>query len=240
MAIMPFLAMTAAEMRTFSPLPPKTAWMACHFSPYGLGLSNLPRDLPPGSVLLVDDITPPHGHDPVCIAEQLTYVVEEFQCGSVLLDFQRDPSEETRAIAAHLASALPCPTAVSERYAGNLDCPVFLSPVPLSVTLHDHLAPWKDREVWLELSLAGERLTLTESGCDALSLPCPNPDAAGLEEETLHCHYSIAATEKSASFTLWRTVEDLNTLLTEAEELGVAGAVGLYQELWKQSLHPEM
>ena len=47
MAIRPFLAMTAAEIRGTETLPPKTAWMACHFSPYSTGLSNLPKDLPP-------------------------------------------------------------------------------------------------------------------------------------------------------------------------------------------------
>ena len=60
MAIAPFLAMTAAEMQNSSQLPPKIAWMACHFSPYGLGLSNLPKELPSDSLLMVDDITPPH------------------------------------------------------------------------------------------------------------------------------------------------------------------------------------
>ena len=64
MAIAPFLAMTGAEMRNNSVLPDKIAWMACHFSPYGTGLSNLPKNLPAGSLLMVDDITPPHGHDP--------------------------------------------------------------------------------------------------------------------------------------------------------------------------------
>ena len=47
MAITPFLAMTAAEFRKKEDLPDKIAWMACHFSPYGLGLSNLPQRLPP-------------------------------------------------------------------------------------------------------------------------------------------------------------------------------------------------
>ena len=71
MAIAPFLAMTGAEMRNNSFLPEKIAWMACHFSPYGLGLSNLPRSLPPGSLLMVDDITPIGKHDPSIILDQL-------------------------------------------------------------------------------------------------------------------------------------------------------------------------
>ena len=89
MAIAPFLAMTAAEMHSCASLPEKVAWMACHFSPYGLGLSNLPKTLPPGSLLMMDDITPPQGHDPDLIAAQLEECVQKFQCSGVLLDFQR-------------------------------------------------------------------------------------------------------------------------------------------------------
>ena len=231
MAIAPFLAMTGAEIQAVSKLPPKTAWMACHFSPYGLGLSNLPRSLPTGSLLMVDDITPPHGHDPDLIAEQLTSCTEKFQCSGILLDFQRQNSPETAALAKHLAEALPCPVAVSERYAGNLDCPVFLSPVPHSMPLNTHIAHWQGRKIWLEISLEGEILTLTENGCGLTSLPCPDPSSEGFEEESLHCHYQIAVNEKAARFTLWRNQEDLRELLEEAEKLGITAAIGLYQEL---------
>jgi len=231
MAIAPFLAMTAAEMYAASSLPPKNAWMACHFSPYGLGLSNLPKNLPPGSLLMVDDITPPHGHDPDWIAEQLLQCVEEFQCCGVLLDFQRSGCAETQAIAAHLTAALPCPAAVSECYAGDLECPVFLSAVPPSVPLEEHLFPWKDREIWLELGIDGEIITLTEKEAETVILSYPDPQLTGFAEETLHCHYSIQTDKKSARFTLWRTNEDLEKLLADAEEHGITTVVGLYQEL---------
>ena len=231
MAIVPFLAMTAAEIRNISVLPPKVAWMACHFSPYGLGLSNLPKELPPGSVLIVDDVTPPHGHDPVLIAEQLSARVEDLQCCGVLLDFQRKGYEETKSIAKHLASALPCPVAVSECYANGLDCPVFLPPLPPSVSLKEHLAPWKEREVWLELGLDGEILTLTEAGCQAVPFSCQTHGGEGFADDTLHCHYTIETNEKAARFTLWRTKDDWEELLEEAEALGITTVVGLYQEL---------
>ena len=231
MAIAPFLAMTAAEMRNISVYPPKIAWMACHFSPYGTGLSNLPRELPPGSLLILDDVTPPHGHDPVLIAEQLTQCTELLQCRGILLDFQRRNCPETAALAKHLTQALPCPTAVSDSYASDLSCPVFLSPLPPSVPLEAYLAPWKGRDIWLELGLEGEILTLTEQGCTATSLPYPDPDADGFSDENLHCHYTTETNEKAARFTLWRTSEDIKQLLEEAETLGVTAAVGLFQEL---------
>lgn len=231
MAIAPFLAMTAAEIYATSSLPRKIAWMACHFSPYGLGLSNLPKDLPPDSLLIVDDITPPHGHDPLLIAQQLTSYVEALHCCGILLDFQRSGCAETEAIAKQLVETLPCHVAVSECYAGDLDSPVFLPPVPPSVPLEKQLAPWKDREIWLELGLDGETIVLTEKGAETVLLSYPEPQSAGFADETLHCHYSIQTDEKSARFTLWRTKEDLEILLAEAEELGITTVIGLYQEL---------
>ena len=47
MAIRQYLAMTAAEMTQAGSLPRHSAWMACHFSPYSTGLTNLPDRLPP-------------------------------------------------------------------------------------------------------------------------------------------------------------------------------------------------
>lgn len=231
MAIEPILAMTAAEMRSLSIFPPKIAWMACLFSPYGLGLSNLPQSLPSNSLLIVNDITPVHGHDPVLIAEQLSVCTEALQCRGVLLDFQRSSCEETQTIAEFLVSSLPCPVAVSEYYAAKLDCPVFLPPIPPSVPLEEYIASWKEREIWLELGMDGEILTLTEQGCTATPLPCPDPDVPAFHDSTLHCHYTIETKEKSASFTLWRTKEDLEHLLDTAADLGIRTVIGLFQEL---------
>ena len=233
MAMEPILAMTAAEMRNISDIPPRIAWMACHFSPYGLGLSNIPQRLPPGSLLILDDCTPPCRHDPELVTEQLTLCAERLECCGILLDFQRAGQEETQALAKHLASALPCPVAVSECYGKELDCPVFLSPVPPSMFLEDYICPWKDREVWLEWSTEGEILTLTEQGCTVTPLPYPDLTITGLAEETLHCHYAMETNEKAARFTLWRTKEDTEALLLEAEKLGIGTVIGLYQE-WNQ------
>lgn len=231
MAMEPILAMTAAEMRNISAFPPGIAWMACHFSPYGLGLSNLPQSLPPDSLLIVDDVTPPCRHDAAFIAEQVSLCVESLKCCGVLLDFQRSGYEETLVIAKQLITALPCSVAVSECYGKELDCPVFLPPVPPSVPLKAYLLPWKGREIWLEISTDGEILTLTEAGSTVTPLPCPDPEQEGFVEETLHCHYTMETNEKAARFTLWRTKDDLCALLEETEELGVKHAIGLFQEL---------
>lgn len=230
MAIRPFLAMTGAEMRNFPHDSQGICWMACHFSPYGLGLSNLPQVLPPGSLLMVDDITPIRGHRPDIITTQLVEAVNRLGCAGVLLDFQRPESEATAALAAQLIAALPCPVAVSDLYARNLDCPVFLSAPPCHVPTKEHFAPWQGREIWLELSTGAELLTVDQHGCQTEALPCP-PDGGGFEDRALHCHYLTEVREDAAAFTLWRTHEDLAELLKAAENSGVTTAVGLYQEL---------
>ena len=235
MGIPCYLAMTAAEMAKKSDFPEDPAWMACHFSPYGTGLSNLPRHLPDGAVLTVNDITPIHGHDPDRIWEELAHCAQRFQCRAVVLDFQRGENPETKALVSALCT-LPCHLVIAEAYARE-DKAVLLPPVPLSTPLEDCLAPWTDREIWLEPALDGEIITLTEQGATCTPLPYPDPAGTGFREETLHCHYRTRVTDSCAEFTLWRTAEDLYDLTEEAERLGVTALMGLYQELhWMNKL----
>lgn len=236
MAIRPFLAMTAAEIRSISPLPDRIGWMACHFSPYSTGLSNRPKGLPAGSLLIVNDITPIHGHDPEVVAAQLLETVESCGCHGVLLDFQRPDSMETEQMAAFLANALPCPVTVSDLYAGSLSCPVFLSPLPHHIPLKEHIAPWLGREIWLEVAMDAEKILITDSGSTVTPLPYFH-DTCGHRDEALHCHYRVELLEDSARFTFWRSSEDIDTLLEEAESLGITTAVGLYQE-FRQTQKP--
>lgn len=229
MAIPRYLAMTAAEMRAVSDLPAEAAWMACHFSPYGTGLSNLPSTLPPDSLLILNDRTPIHGHDGERVAKQLQERIEALHCKGLLLDFQRPEEPETAALVKHLTGALSCPVTVSDLYARGLDCPVFLPPAPPEVSLETYLAPWQGREIWLEMALGGEVISLTEQGAQVS--PLPHPPGDGQAETRLHCHYQISVSDTEVEFPLWRTAEDLEALLAEAERLGVTAAVGLYQEL---------
>lgn len=231
MAIQPFLAMTAAEVFEKSVLPSKIAWMACHFSPYGTGLSNLPRALPPGSLLMVDDITPIHGHDPQAILEQLSACAERRSCSGILLDFQRPDVEETAALVEVLTHALPCPVAVSHWYADAGSFPVFLPPVPPSEPPESYFAPWQGREIWLELALDAMEITVTEEGSAFTPLPSSSGSEMEFYDEALFCHYHCTVREDAVRFTLRRTGIDLEGLLAEAEQFGVTKAIGLYQEL---------
>lgn len=230
MAIAPFLAMTAAEIRGNTSLPPKIAWMACHFSPYGSGLSNLPRSLPPGSLLMVDDITPIRGHDPRIILDQLGESAEAFSCDGILLDFQRPGIEETAALVEVLTQGLPCPVAVPESYAGTGSFPIFLPPVPPSASPEDYFAPWSGREIWLELAMDAVEVTVTEHGSTFLPLTAAAPAEPEFFDETLLCRYHCDVQEAAVRFTLRRAAEDLDRFLAEAEEHSVTKAVGLYQE----------
>jgi len=228
MPIVTYLAMTAAEARAFH--TEHMGWMSCLFSPYATGITNLPDSLPPGSLLILSDLMPVQGHDPVLVAQQLTQCVQQLKCCGVLLDFQRPDNRQAHAMAQALSS-LPFPVAVSQIYASGLSCPVFLPPCPPNKAITEHLQHWKSRDIWMELSTEQIFLTVTADGCtdqpvcddDTLPHSCPE----------LCCHSAQSFSGEKAVFRLGRTIEDLNDLLQIAEEFGVTKAVGLYQEFCK-------
>lgn len=230
MPIAHYLAMTAVEMAGKSAFPGPLAWMACHFSLYDKGLSNLPRWLPPGSVLILDDSTPIEDHDPQRITASLRECMERLECAALLLDFQRPQAQQIQTLVAYLCSSLPFPLAVSETYAENLECGVFVSPIPLDESMASRLTRWRGREIWLDTSLEGLELILTKDGVKEMPLSSWEYPETGLEDRKLHCHYRISLRENSAVFTLWRTIADVCAQLDEAQTLGVTSAIGLYQE----------
>ena len=231
MALPLYLALTAAEFQNCSCLPERAAWMACHYSPYALGLSNLPGRLPEGAMLILNDRTPPQGHDPEVIARQLKELADTLHYKYILLDFQRPDLPENAAVAKALAAASPCPVGISELYARELTCPVFLPPVPPHVPPGEYLSPLQGREIWLEAALGGRIITVTEKGSVYSPLASTKALETAMEDMVLHCHYHIRTYDDHIDFTLWRTKDDLQELLREAESLGVTLAVGLWQEL---------
>lgn len=177
-------------------------------------------------MLILDDSTPMDGHDPAQILKELSAQLEKHRCRCLLLDFQRPGIAAQAELARLLTERLPCPVGVSDLYARELGCPVFLSPAPPDVPLKAHLAPWTGREIWLDAALDGITLILAENGCTAT--PLSDFPERGLKDDKLHCHYTV---ESPATFHLWRTRDDLDALLKEAEMLGVTKTVGLWQEL---------
>lgn len=222
-----FLAQTGGEMT--NGLPKKLAYMALHFSPYGKGLSNIPGALPKGSILLLDDSTPPTNHDPRLVTEQLKQLTAQFSPAAVLLDFQRPVTKEPEMMVGCIAKALPCPVGVTESYAKDLGCPVFLPPPPANKALADYIAPWKQQGVYLEIAPEGLEITVTET-CSTIRQVYPVPDLP-MADNRLHCHYQVEVLQDRAVFTVCRYKEDLLELVQEAETMGVLGCVGLYYEL---------
>lgn len=217
-----FLAVSGRE----SEFPKRTAYMACHFSPGGSGLSNIPRFLPEGSILLLDDSMPVQGHDPSIVVQQLKDIVDRFSVWAVLLDFQRPPTEESSKMVAAILENTSCIVAVTPAYAKE-DSAVFLPPLPANKSLPEYLKPWK--RIFLELASEGLEITVTKDGSRVSAVYPASP--LPLEDKRLHCHYSVKVFPGKAVFTLNRTQEDLADLAKEAEQLGVLGMVGLYQEL---------
>ena len=224
-----FLAMTALEMEEYS--PQRSAYMACHFSSYSRGLSNLPKQMPANSILLLDDSIPIQDHDPIQVVRQLNELAEQFSIRALLLDFQRERDLQTQEMAAAILAGVSCPAAVTASYADIMDSPVFLSPVPVNMSLQHYLRPWQGRDVFLELSCERVQFTITESGSIQNTLPPGYSNQLPQQEPKLHCHYDTAVFPDKVIFTLQRTPEDLEALADEAYRLGVRGVVGLYQEL---------
>lgn len=223
-----YLGATAAEMANFPDFFPKPAFMACHFSLSSAGISNIPKNLPPGSLLLLDDEAPPSGHDPARVVWELSQAAKDLGCAGVYLDFQRPGYPLLGEIAA-MVEDFSCPVAVSQLYSGGNRLPVVLPPLPVDTSIKSYIAPWKGREVWMEVALSRGKLTLTKDGCreeHLFSVP-----RQGFREEKLHCHYEIGVRKDAAEFRLWRTFEDLQDLMRQGEALGVKHALGLFQEL---------
>ena len=224
-----YLAMTGAETASAPVLPGHWGYMACHFSPEGPGLSDLPEDLPPGTMVILNDRFPCRDHDPCRIAEELG----RLDIGSVLLDFERKPAADAQKVANALFQALPCPVAAPPGFIEDPACAVFLPPCPLHAPLAEYLLPWQGRAIWLDVTLGQQTITVTHSGT-VRSSPAPADNlTGGTFDDALLCQCLTEIGESEVTFTLFDTMDTLRRKLALAAELGVARAVGLYQELGK-------
>jgi hypothetical protein len=227
MAIPFYLAQTGAEFHCCQPRPDKIGWMACHFSSYGTGVSNLPPQLPEGSLLILNDRTPVRGHDPQRIFEQLSETIRRHRCSGLLMDFQRAGEAGAASIAAALA-ALPCPVAVSDCYAEGLSGAVFLSPPELWTPVDAWLAPWAGREIWAEAVCQQAVVRITEDGSSYGEVPFGDEDWKLQEERFLS--WEVTKGDGVLSVGLRRGPEELKKWMEQAEKLGVKRFFGLYQQ----------
>lgn len=231
MATEVYLAMKQEEIAVLECPPAKSGWMDCCFSQTTAGLDRLPSELPEDALLILTDRFPFREHNSILIAEQLHQAVTSLRCSGILLDFETPGKKELTALAEHLVSALPCPVAVSESYAGDMNCPVFLPPCPHHIPLKDYIASRSGREIWLDLARDAECIIITASG--SVVSPClwTDPVIQDHSDAVLHCHYRIETGDDYVRFILRRTHQDLESLAAEAIKLGVKKLVGLYQEL---------
>ncbi len=220
-----YLAMTAAEFSSCAEMPERIAWMACHFSPYGQGLSNCPQSLPEGSLLIVNDRIPPQGHSPDVIALQLARQMEALQPDGLLLDFQQPWNEETQLITKKILQELSCSIAVSHIYAKDQDCAVFLPPPPIRTSPEEYFAPWDGREIWLEIYDQWETATISKDNCLFCDEIPEKTDQLPHWDASLCCRYSIAHSQDCAIFHLHRGRKELLALPHPITKF-----VGLYQE----------
>ncbi len=228
MSLRLYLAMTEAEIRSAPVLPRNLAYMACHFSPYGTGLVNIPERLPPNSILIVNDRVPVTVHNPERIAMQLSDAVRRLRAFGVLMDLQIPDNPRTAQIVKKVTATLNCPVCVSESYATESACPIFGAP-PIYRTLSDYADSKKGRPLWLEAFQETALLTVTPSGCTVSHEETLSGES--FFDETLQCRYQYVIEKDRALFQLFRQAEDLPDYLRQAEAAGIEVAVGLYQQL---------
>ncbi len=229
MAIPMYLAQTPWEFAQNSHKNVNLAWMSCRFSHSHTGLSHIPQQLPENTLLILDDMTPPQNHDADLIRSTLSEIVEKFRCIGILLDFQRPDHPESLQIIKKLLT-IPCSVIVSDIYAKNLDTPVFLPPIPPFITPEDYCKPWQNREIYLEIGIQTQTLTLTEHGCQTSDCSYEAHRELPYFHPNLCCHYNLSLTDSQAIFTLHRSKEDNILLLSSLKQLGIKGCVGLYQD----------
>lgn len=228
-----YLAMTEAEIRNASILPPHIAYMACHFSPYGTGLVNIPERLPKGSILIVNDRVPVTHHNPEQIAKQLYKAVDRLKAYGVLMDLQLSGNPKTAQIVEKVTHTLPCPVAVSEPYAKGHSCPIFGAPA-IYQPLEDYIKSKIGRPLWLETFEETTILKVTTNGCKPEQ--SHEHTTGNYYDDTLQCRYAFHIEKDCVRFTLSRRTEEAKAYLQTAQSLGIDIAIGLYQEFYNITL----
>lgn len=221
-----YLAMTAAEFQNASVPPAHMAWMACHFSPYGRGISNAPSSLPENSMLILNDRIPCCGHDPAQIAQEMLELAQQFHCDSILLDFQREEAATIPIVEA--VCKLPLRVGVAEHYAAEQPI-VFVSAPSLLEAPEDRLAQWQGKEIWLEFAACKVCCSVTEQGA-SFSPATEDHTPLPYFDEKLYCRYRIELQNDTVQFILARELDGLEVFMPQAEALGVSKLIGLYQQ----------
>ena len=211
MKTMLYLATTAQELAQF-PHPGRIAYMACHFSPYGPGLTDLPDSLPDDAMVILNDRIPFLRHDCNLIASQLA----SLPCESILLDIENMNTEDAKELVNAIISAANVPVGVSAKYAWDHPCAVFLPACEADQNPFASSKNWSGREIWLDLSPGCVYCRVTAQGCNRTKEPFP-PRAGMHHDRKLFCHYSIELRDAEAIFYLHREWDDACGIVEEGK-----------------------
>ena len=233
MSIPLFLAMTASEFFQNGENPQNLAWMSAHFSPSDSGLSNLPPALPTGSILILDDQIPWTDHDMERVCQELTRVLLRDKAYGLLLDFEREPCEQTLLLASAAAQCcreIGCAIAMPEVYRGDGDAACFLPPLPCTVPVDTVNLP--RGPIWLDAAPTG---AVARIGSEAVSITHADPGELALlakthsvfRDPTLGCRYYSYRSGEEVVVSLFDTP---GTVWEKLEQLPIELAIAAWRE----------
>lgn len=214
-----YLAVTEKEIGNFSG---PVAWMACRFAQRQPGLENLPSQLPPGSLIMVDDLQPIFGHSPARVARQLESLCKKHRSAGIILDLQRKKTPQAMQMVKALLQIKEIPIALTPEYAREFSCPVLVT-VPIHLKLQQVVAPWKGREIWLDIPMGQVNLRQGKVTEEKSS-----HSGSYQWDRFLCCGYAKTGQD---AYTLCRTKAMLPKILDEAAKLGIAKALILASEI---------
>lgn len=234
MSIPFFLAISAREFPFLSELPPNVAWMSAHFSSSGPGLSNLPSNLPEGSLLILDDQTPWAGHNTEMVCREMVESLLKNRASGLLLDFERPVTPETAMLTEALSQCcreIGVMLGAPESYAEGEDTAVFIPPLPCQ-TPPEKLYR-KNRKLWLDVSPGAYLLHIAAQGATgqvADQHSFPDGSYPVFTDPVLHCSYRSRPNAGGIDILLSHSRESIESLLTALDEQAVQLAIGLYRE----------
>ena len=224
-----YMAFTGAELDPMLQYNGKTAWLGCHLSASGEGVATHPPSIRHCDLLVMTDEIPLEDHRPEIAADSLCTEAANLYCERILLDFQRQPTEESQVFIDCLLEKACIPVGVSALHAQNFSCPVFLPPSPLWASLENALLPWKGREIWVELAPEDGCVTLTTEG--SYYAECSAEGIFPFYDSALFLTYRTEVSSNHAKVYLHRGQSHLHEWLNHANMLGIHTAIGLYQQL---------
>lgn len=234
MSIPLFLAFTAEEFSQKVPFPAKTAWMSVHFSPNGSGLTNLPPQLPQGSLILLDDHIQWANHSIERVCQELVTVLQRTESIGLLLDFEREPTAETLLLTKALGRCckeLGVALSAPPKYLLEDDTTLFLSPFPCSIA-PENIDP--QRKVWLDISPVCHSIRISKDCTIGSPAPytragIPNSQEVYWDEDLL-CNYYSEADGDDIRITLFRDATSAAKLLNRLNPAKIQLAIGLWRD----------